>query len=377
MSHLREDGQQNPQRGGGIVKRHPGRLLSRLNYKETRRYLEYCREVLHNSDGTCEFKRVAMDQLLKWATNIRFTRAPEIRPTYPQYLADRGISVSYHTKQLSFVRQFFEFALQRWPGRYERVDHIYLDSLRSNLKEKEIKRRKIYTLEDVRALVAVKPRTLAEERIRAAVAFLFLSGMRVSAFSTLPLAAIHWDQTPVQINQHPALGVKTKGEKADNTYLLSHPELENFQQIAYRWHQKVEAATGHRGLYYAILTPRREFDPVQVAGDHRADSVRKYLRSLCHRAGVEYLSAHLLRHGHTVWAMDKAKTMAEMKAISQNLMHASLKTTDEIYSRLRDDDVASHIANLGQGSQSNEELLNELIEEFFQQKIEISQDKDS
>ena len=377
MSHLPKDGQQNPQRGGGIVKRHPGRLLSRLNYKETRQYLEYCREVLHNSEGTCEFKRVAMDRLLKWATDIRFTRAPELRPTYPQYLANRGISVSYHTKQLSFVRQFFEFALRRWPGRYERVNHVYVDSLRSNLKEKEVKRLQIYTLEDVRALVAVAPRSLAEERIQAAVAFLFLSGMRVGAFATLPLWAIHWDQTPVKINQHPKLGVRTKGQKAGNTYLLEHPELEGLRKIAYRWHQKVAAATDGRGLYYAILTPRRTFDPVQVTGDHRAGSVRKYLRALCQRAGMEYLSPHRLRHCHTVYAWEKAKTMADLKAISQNLMHTSLKTTDEIYSRLVDDDVASSIANLGQGSQSKEELLNELIEEFFQQKIGISQDKDS
>ena len=87
-----------------------------------------------------------MDHLFKWATDIRFTRAPEIRPTYPQYLADLDISVAYHTKLVSFARQFFQFAQRRWPDRYERVDHIYLDSLRSNLKEKEVKRRQIYTL---------------------------------------------------------------------------------------------------------------------------------------------------------------------------------------------------------------------------------------
>ena len=377
MSHLRKNGQQNSQQGGGFVKRHPDALITRRNYTETRRYLEYCEEVRHNSKGTCDFKRTAMNHLLEWATDICLTRAPDIRPTLPRYLADLDISVVYHTKLLSFARQFFEFAIRRWPDRYERVDHIYLDSLRSNLKEKEIKRRKIYTLEDVRALVAVAPRTLTEERIRAAVAFLFLSGMRVGAFVTLPLRAIHWDQRPVQLNQYPALGVRTKGSKAADTYLLPHPELEDLRQIAHRWYKKAVAGTGGNGLYYASLTPDREFDPVQVAGDHRDGNIRLHLRRLCQRARMEYLSPHHLRHGHTVWAMDKAITRADMKAISQNLMHESLETTDRIYSHLVDDDVASHIANLGQNSQSKEELLDELIEEFFQRKIGVAQDKDS
>ena len=66
-------------------------------------------------------------------------------------------------------------------------------------------------------------------------------------------------------------------------------------------------------------------------------------------------------------------------------MHKSFKTTDEIYSRLVDDDVASNIANLGRGSTSkeellneellNEKLLNELAELLFQRKIEVTQDK--
>jgi integrase len=356
------------------VKRHPDALITRRNYLDTRRYLEYCEEVRHNSQGTCDFKRKAMDHLLKWATDTRFTRAPEIRPTLPHYLADLGVSVVYHIKLLSFARQFFEFALRRWPEHYERVDYVYLDSLRSNLRESTVKKKKIYTLDDVRALVAVEPRALIEERIQAAVAFLFLSGMRVGAFATLPLRAIHWDQDPVQLNQYPALGVQTKGGKAANTYLLPQPELEDLRQIAYRWYQKVVVGTGGNGLYYAIFTPNQTFDPVQVAGDHRSNNVRRHLRTLCKRAGVEYLSPHHLRHGHTVWAMDKATTRLDMKAISQNLMHASLETTDRIYARMVDDEVATQLSNLGQGGKKEKELLS-LLKELFQCEIGVTQDK--
>jgi hypothetical protein len=69
--------------------------------------------------------------------------------------------------------------------------------------------------------------------------------------------------------------------------------------------------------------------------------------------------------------------MSDLKAISQNLMHKSLKTTDEIYSRLGDDDIASHIANLGRRSTFNEKLMREFAEFLFQRKIEGTQDKDT
>lgn len=39
--------------------------------------------------------------------------------------------------------------------------------------------------------------------------------------------------------------------------------------------------------------------------------------------------------------------------------------------------AASHIANLGQNSQSKDELLGELAELLFQRKIEIIQDRDT
>jgi integrase len=63
--------------------------------------------------------------------------------------------------------------------------------------------------------------------------------------------------------------------------------------------------------------------------------------------GVEYYSAHKLRHGHAVYALKHAKTMAELKAISQNLMHSSIGITDGIYGRLVDDDVNRVITHLG------------------------------
>lgn len=39
--------------------------------------------------------------------------------------------------------------------------------------------------------------------------------------------------------------------------------------------------------------------------------------------------------------------MGELKAISQNVMHASVTITDQVYGRLVDDDVRAAISGLG------------------------------
>jgi len=58
-------------------------------------------------------------------------------------------------------------------------------------------------------------------------------------------------------------------------------------------------------------------------------------------------SPHKFRHGHVMHALANAKTPADWRAISQNVMHSGLGTTDEIYGILKDDEIASRIARMG------------------------------
>ena len=48
-------------------------------------------------------------------------------------------------------------------------------------------------------------------------------------------------------------------------------------------------------------------------------------------------------------ALDGAETIADLKAISQNLMHSSLTITDQVYGVLGADDQAARIGALGSG----------------------------
>jgi site-specific recombinase XerC len=72
------------------------------------------------------------------------------------------------------------------------------------------------------------------------------------------------------------------------------------------------------------------------------------------RADVPYEPPHKLRHGHAVHALKRAQDVADLKAISQNLMRASLTTTDSIYRVSTENDVADRISLLGKnGAHTN------------------------
>ena len=71
------------------------------------------------------------------------------------------------------------------------------------------------------------------------------------------------------------------------------------------------------------------------------------LAQMCDRAGPPCRSPHSQRHGHAVYALQKCATVSDLKAVSQNLMHESLVTTDSIYSVLGGATVGARIAALG------------------------------
>jgi len=346
------------------MKRRGTDLINRRNWQDTREYLRYYEEVLQNKTRSVDFARTAVDHLLRWATSTPLPRAPEIRPVFPQHLNDLGKAPEYQRKLLNTARSFFEWARDRWPDRYV-LKRQYIDTLRSKAKETAVPSREVYTLDHVRAILAYQPRTLAEERDRAAVAFLYLSGMRVGAFATLPLCAVHFDQHPVLVNQWTSLGVRTKNDVVANTVLLEGPDLHDLHAVVSAWDALAREHLGCRGMWYSLIEPDgMNFMLDQTPGRYRGDGIARRLRVLCELAGVTYLSPHKLRHGHILYAFARCQTMADVKAVSQNVMHKQLSTTDAIYARLTDDDVARRIQGLSK-PRMNDAQLDELARALF------------
>ena len=81
-------------------------------------------------------------------------------------------------------------------------------------------------------------------------------------------------------------------------------------------------------------------------GKNRNLALAKRLHHLFEAAGVPYQSPHKFRHGHAVYALQHAKTMADYKAVSMNLMHEDIRVTDGIYAPLAGNEVQQRIAGL-------------------------------
>ncbi len=64
--------------------------------------------------------------------------------------------------------------------------------------------------------------------------------------------------------------------------------------------------------------------------------------------GISYHSPHKFRHGHAVYGIEQSVDVADLKAVSQNLMHANLSITDGVYGMLSVDAVGKRISKLGQ-----------------------------
>lgn len=196
-------------------------------------------------------------------------------------------------------------------------------------------------------------------REQAACCMLFLSAMRSNAFGSLPIRSV--DLKNMAIHQWPKWGVKTKNGKHATTYLLNIPEL---LKPIFRWDEFVRSKLPPNAMWYTPFDTNT-FGSKRVlssapAGKNRKTGVARGIRKIFNLADLPYKSPHKFRHGHAVHALLGAKTMANYKAISQNLMHGSIKVTDEIYTWLNKDEIKDHISGLSVGKSQSIQPENEL-----------------
>lgn len=341
-------------------------MILRENFADVRTHLDYRRAVHQDTTRTLDTRWSALKSLLMWADGTPLTRAPEIRPTYAEYLArqrrdEQPLSYGAQSTWMSIARMYFEWALAAYPRRYRRVTTLWMDALRPARAKGHLKEREAYSVEDVRALLAVDDARLATRRSKAAVALLFLSGMRIGALVTLPILAVDLERR--QIRQWTDLGVKTKFSKSATTFLLDVPDL---LAEVHTWDALVREELALEDMWYANITGARvkRVEGTTLQSHYRARSLYEGLRALCRAADVVYMSPHKLRHGHVMHALSNSQTPADWKAISQNVMHSNLSTTDGIYGILRDAEIRQRIGRLGgsepAGDLSQAEILRQI-----------------
>ena len=348
-------------------------MISRDNYQTVKRYLDYLDQVKQNEVNTIKRRRIQFRHLLEWADETPFYDAPKKRPTFPRYLSTarndghlEPLATSTVVRTLRAVREFFIWLRLSAPTQYRLITDTWLATLHAaKAKQSEVVEHEEFSLDEVRKLVGLKIETLTDMRDQAAIAFLFASGMRVGAFVTLSLTCI--DLASGSVKQWPKLGVHTKNGKAATTQLLDIPDL---MTVIRRWDDYLRAHLPDSALWFASLSSDgMSLTGATVAGVERRAMVAKAIKRLCQRAGLAYHSPHKLRHGHAVYAFKQARTIEQLKAISQNLMHSSLTITDSIYGVLSGQDVADAIAGLGKAEETNtEDLIKQFAAFLAQQK---------
>ncbi len=345
-------------------------MISRKNWKLTRKYLEYRRSVDLLSEGSLRVEVTYVRHILEWAGDSTFREASSIRPTLPEYFLtarldgqEGRLSATYIRKALSTARRFFLW-LSQSQSDYRSVSPLWVKTLRPKRVSDPPKSKGIVTHEEVVEIAGAPAGSLVEERIRAAAVFWYLSGIRISAFVTLPIAAV--DLSARTVKQFPSMGVRTKNRKHALTHLLNLPAL---LRVVTEWDDLVRGTLPDSGFWFAPISPSSgeiDTDCVQV-GLHRQDLARKNLRTWLDRVGIPYHAPHRFRHGHIHYGIKHAVDVADFKAVSMNVMHSSMKITDEIYSRLSDEDIRARIDNLGserQPADQHDEVF-ELFEEFL------------
>lgn len=327
-------------------------VINRDNYHHVKAYCTHLQTVVHVSPSTAGRYFAYLRHLLLWADDTPLTEAPNRQPAFPTYLAHiispasaEPLAPTTLKKILQTTQRFFTWARLAFPVAYKGVSPLWLQSLRLPRQPERIKEHVFVSLPELLALtqLAIPDDDLALRRDQAAAALLFLSGMRVGALSTLPIEAVNLAEGTLR--QWPSLGVHTKNGKAATTFLLPIPEL---HASVRGWDEIVRAQLPPTAMWFTPISLFWGEQSLSAAqpGRNRIVAVNKRLRRLFRLAHLPPRSPHKFRHGHAVWALQHARTMADYKAISQNLMHSDIRVTDGIYAGLLSDEVQTRVAGL-------------------------------
>ena len=201
-------------------------MIERQNYLKVKEHLKYLEEVLQLNQASVERYRFYLRHLLLWADDQNFRQVQTIRPTLPSYLSSlpgkegKGTLASASQKKIiDSSKRFFRWAKVTYPREMNNLPISWIDTLRRPRQPQISSENVFVSLDEVQKLltIPVPEESLALLRDKAAAAMLFLSGMRASAFTTLPIEAVDLDN--LRLRQWPELGVHTKNGKKATTFL--------------------------------------------------------------------------------------------------------------------------------------------------------------
>lgn len=332
-------------------------MISKKNVELVNKYLEYRLSVDQLTEGSVMREKTHLRYVLRWMQEASFQHVQDKRPTFIEYfqshpLNEKGKALSpvYIKKTLATARLFFTWLSENEKG-YKKIKPAWIKKLKIKRLVNIARTTEYVTFDEIMTIASRPCRTTRARRARAGLVFLFLSGMRIGAFVSMPMQAV--DITNRVIYQDPNLGVKTKNSKYGITYLLDIPEL---LQVIQDWDNEVRAILPPNGFWFAPLSNMSgAIDPNAFEiGKHRFTLARKDFKAWLEHEDLPYHSPHKFRHGHIHYGLAHAKTAADVKAVSLNVMHSDTQTTDVFYSAFKGDELKNRISALNKSNKSED-----------------------
>lgn len=191
-------------------------MINRQNKFLVDEYLEYrLRFDQLDPKSVCLEKTLAL-HYLTWADEQPFKNAPNFKVNLVEYVRDckgpdgRELSQNYRRKIIGSAKNFFTWLTIHKQG-FRSITPAWLSTLKIRLVQDEFDDQTTISLDEILQIARIPVENLVEERVRAGVVFLYLSGMRISAFISMPIKAV--DLTELEVRQSPVLGIRTKNKK--------------------------------------------------------------------------------------------------------------------------------------------------------------------
>ena len=323
------------------------------NFDEIEIFLDHLKKKRYVQPNTIGVYEHYEHKMLEWAGNRYFSNAAKIKPTFPEYLdklrKEDGSEYDqdYINGACSFARRFFEYAYKRFDYYSKRLPADFFDDFKPIMKTTDLEKLDFYTEEDMLKIAALIPKSIIDLRNIAAFIFIYLSGMRITAFLSMPIYSVNLEDGIVV--QNPSDGTYTKLNKAGRTVLLDNPIL---LEVVKRWDMLVRQYCPPESTWYARMNNKQQFNPKVIELRDRRDpntfkeahgnykNFTMAMKDICKRAGVKYRSPHKGRYGNIHKWMENITTMEERQALAENSLH-TLPVLERTYTRMTNSEANS------------------------------------
>lgn len=312
------------------------------NERIKRNYLRFLKESKGQNEASIDAVAMAFSRFEAYTKHRDFRKFHyEQAIGFKKHLAEQNgrvsgekLSKSTLNTTLRHLKGFFQW-LAMQPGYKSNI--TYTDTEYFNLAEKDIRiatarrKRPPPTLEQVKHVIELLPsETDIEQRNRALIAFILLTGARDGAVASMKLKHIDIEKSSIFQD---AREVKTKFSKTFTSYFF--PLGDDIQKIVTDWvnYLQNERLWGEDDPLFpkTAISPGKDhlFEAAGLLRQHwsTATPIREIFRKSFTLAGLPYFNPHSFRKTLARLGEQRCQTPEDFKAWSQNLGHEQVLTT--------------------------------------------------